>query len=226
MRPKIAVSIAARNTSEAIEMTRKAIDSGGDLVEIRLDFLEEEGSLQRIRRASKKQLIATFRSPRRPNISQLMEKKCAETLICAAKVGFDYVDIELETKNVKSLVDTLQKLKAKTIVSHHDYEATATEVELNRLVRTCRSTGASLIKVVTTATSLEDNLRLLAFIRKQSRKSRLICFAMGRNGILSRILSPIFGASFTFASLDDEQTVAPGQIPVEKMRRIYRDMGY
>lgn len=81
-------------------------------------------------------------------------------------------------------------------------------------------------KLVTTVRRVDENLRLLALTYEAKRKGRVVCFGMGRLGAQSRILSPIYGATFTFASLDEQRTVAPGQISVERMRQIYKDMGY
>ncbi len=55
---------------------------------------------------------------------------------------------------------------------------------------------------MTTAKTIEDNLTLLDFVSKASRRAKIVCFAMGEQGKISRLLSPMFGAFFTFASLE------------------------
>ncbi|MEM2960941.1 MAG: type I 3-dehydroquinate dehydratase, partial [Candidatus Bathyarchaeia archaeon] len=60
---------------------------------------------------------------------------------------------------------------------------------------------------------------------EMSKKTNLVCFAMGENGLLSRILSPLFGASFTYASLERGLETAPGQITISELREIYRRLG-
>jgi 3-dehydroquinate dehydratase len=44
---------------------------------------------------------------------------------------------------------------------------------------------------------------------------------MGELGKTSRLLSPIFGAFFTFASLEKGSETAPGQISIKEMRTAY-----
>jgi 3-dehydroquinate dehydratase-1 len=69
------------------------------------------------------------------------------------------------------------------------------------------------------ATTIKDSFRLLNLYDK-FKDCNLIAFAMGDYGIISRILSPFYGNSpFTYASL--EQSIAPGQLSVIEMRRIY-----
>jgi 3-dehydroquinate dehydratase len=48
---------------------------------------------------------------------------------------------------------------------------------------------------------------------------------MGKYGSLSRILSPLFGGLYTYASIRAGKEVAPGQISIENLRSIYTLMG-
>jgi len=226
MRPKIAVPIPARTVNEASRMVRKARRLGADLAEIRLDYLNRNEPIEKLAKIEPSPLIATFLSSRNRGARRTKEAKRIEALIAAAEAGFSYVDVEIETRNLRSVIDKLRKAGAKTIASHHDFTGTASHHELRKALQLCRGSGATLCKLVTMVRSLEDNLRLLALTREASRKSGLICFGMGELGIQSRLLSPIYGAAFTFASLDERTAVAPGQIPVSRMRRIYAEMGY
>ncbi len=77
-------------------------------------------------------------------------------------------------------------------------------------------TGSDVCKIVTTAVHPRDNLSILRFIEERSAETRLVSFAMGRHGIPSRVLSPLFGAEFTFASLTETSKTADGlQLPFE-----------
>jgi len=225
VKPKIAVSIPACTISEASRMVRKASRLGADLAEIRLDYLKREEPVEKIVGTGTMPLIATFRSSNNGGAQNLKGTERVETLIAAAEAGFDYVDIEVETRNLTAVINKLRNAGAKTIASHHDFTRTASDIKLKRVLQLCRSSGATLSKLVTTVRRLEDNLRLLALTREASRRGGVICFGMGALGVQSRIYSPIYGAAFTFASLDDGRSVAPGQIPLSRMRRIYAEMG-
>jgi 3-dehydroquinate dehydratase len=48
---------------------------------------------------------------------------------------------------------------------------------------------------------------------------------MGKAGRVSRLLSPIFGGFFTFASLGRGAETAPGQMSIEEMRAAYKLLG-
>ena len=48
---------------------------------------------------------------------------------------------------------------------------------------------------------------------------------MGEQGKVSRLLSPMFGAFFTFASLDQGNETAAGQMTIQEMRAAYDLLG-
>jgi 3-dehydroquinate dehydratase-1 len=72
---------------------------------------------------------------------------------------------------------------------------------------------------VTTARHTDDALRLLDLYEDTIGLNAVI-FAMGTEGVISRVLCTIVGnAPFTYASLDN--AVAPGQLTVKDMRKLY-----
>jgi 3-dehydroquinate dehydratase len=52
-----------------------------------------------------------------------------------------------------------------------------------------------------------------------------VCFAMGELGKVSRLLSPLFGGYFTFASFDRGSETATGQMTIQEMRDAYELLG-
>ena len=51
--------------------------------------------------------------------------------------------------------------------------------------------------------------------------ARLISFAMGHLGFISRVLCPLVGGDFTYASIEKGKESAPGQITVQELTKIY-----
>ena len=80
--------------------------------------------------------------------------------------------------------------------------------------------GADICKVVTTARCFNDNLTVLKLANRFTIDN-IVTFAMGEEGRLSRIMSPICGGYFTFASVTDGKESAAGQMPVEEINKIY-----
>jgi 3-dehydroquinate dehydratase I len=131
----------------------------------------------------------------------------------------------LSSPKLQSFVNQVKSLGAKCVVSFHDYFKTPSILELNRILEREVSSGADVYKIVTTAKKNEDNLTLLQFIQGAPIRKKPVCFAMGEKGKTSRLLSPIFGSFFTFASIEHGNETASGQMTVQEMRTAYELLG-
>ncbi len=215
MRLRICVSIMERTMQKTLRALNQLEKQDPDLLEIRFDLLKDTSSIAKIRRATDQPIIATNRRIGEGGFFSGREETRLQSLVQAAQVGFDYVDVELNTKNVSKFIDHLEKDGTRTIVSHHDHKTTPELSALESILKREKDVGADVCKIVTTAKSYEDNLRCLLFLNKHSKRTRLVCFAMGKLGIPSRVLSPIYGAYFTFASSGLGRETAAGQMPDE-----------
>jgi len=81
--------------------------------------------------------------------------------------------------------------------------------------------GARVAKIVTTARSLEDNWRVLGVNARWP--GRATAFAMGLPGRLSRILAPLMGGVFTYATVGEPS--APGQLTLAELLEAWRLLG-
>jgi 3-dehydroquinate dehydratase type I len=51
--------------------------------------------------------------------------------------------------------------------------------------------------------------------------TKMVAFTMGTQGFLSRVMSPLIGAYFTYGAVQKGVESAPGQLPVSDMLAIY-----
>jgi 3-dehydroquinate dehydratase type I len=143
----------------------------------------------------------------------------------AAREEFDYVDVELKTKDAPETVRQMKRQGARAIVSYHNEKLTHGEQALESILLKEERAGADVCKIVGTAKSYSDSLRCLRFVDKHARRVKLVCFCMGRLGIPSRILSPVLGGYFTFATIRPGQETAAGQIPIDELQALYKELG-
>jgi len=214
-----------RSVQNTLRVLRHLERDNPDLVEIRLDLMKTTSSISKIRDVTYRPIIATNRRRDEGGSFLGTEEARVGMLLRAARDGFDYVDVELKTKNATKLVRRLEHEGAKAIVSYHNGKTTPRLSALESILERERSAGADVCKIVTTAKSHADSLRCLSFVNKHARRTKLVCFAMGKLGIPSRVLSPIFGAYFTFASLGAGRETAVGQITVNSLRTVYKEFG-
>lgn len=225
MTPRICVSILPRNKLEALTLIAKAEKAKADLIEVRFDCFETSRNLTELVKSTKIPLIATIKLQSERGFFAGTETKRQETLVNAAKDGFAYVDIDLSSSEPQKMVENLSHLGAKSIVSYHKYDGALTISEMTKVLEKEISSGADICKIVTTAKTIEDNLTTLNFISTMPSRVKLVCFCMGENGRISRLLSPMFGAFFTFASLEEGNETANGQMAIEQMMVAYRLLG-
>jgi 3-dehydroquinate dehydratase type I len=222
---KVCVSIPPKTVEDALNLIEKADAQHADIIEIRLDRLTNHDRIVDIPGCSNTPLIATSKSTEQHGEFSVSETERQRLLIDAAQKGFEYVDVDLDTPNASKLVSKLQDVGAKPIVSFHDFHQTCSLPELYRILEEEIALGADVCKIITTAKYIEDNLLTLDFVSKASNKTKIVCFAMGELGKLSRLLSPVFGAFFTFSAIDENRKTAKGQITIQEMRQAYRALG-
>src|SRR5205823_2054835 len=81
--------------------------------------------------------------------------------------------------------------------STHDYHGVP--IDLTARVHAMRTTGAEVIKIAATLSSLSDNIPLLDLGAQSSRQSGMVLIGMGPYGLATRILAGRFGSAWTYA---------------------------
>ncbi|MFC1865071.1 type I 3-dehydroquinate dehydratase, partial [Chloroflexota bacterium] len=128
------------------------------------------------------------------------EARRIESLLQAVELGADIVDVELSTRNLDKIVQVVKK-RTKCLLSFHELEKTPPLDQMKEIVRRQLKAGADICKIITTAQELEDNLTVLQLI-SEFPEVKLISFAMGPLGFMSRVLCPLVGGEFTYASIE------------------------
>ena len=222
---RICVSILPRDNAEALGLIGRAEKAKADFIEVRLDCLETSRTLSELSESTKIPLIATNKLCSEKGSFSGTEAERQQTLLNAAKNGFEYVDIDLSGPKHKETIDKLKQIGSKPIVSFHKFDGPLSSSEMGNILKQEISFGAAVCKIVTTAKKIEDNLAVLNFISAMPSRMKLVCFCMGEKGKVSRLLSPMYGAFFTFASLDRGNETASGQISIQDMRTTYKLLG-
>lgn len=219
MKPWICVSVQAKTTEQTLEDITGIVDA--DLIEVRLDYKEEELDLVRIAEASSLPLVGTNRRPDQGGKAKESESKRIQILRKSVEAGFKYIDLESSTENLSQIVKELQEMGAKVIASYHDFENPLSYNEIEEKCEELAESGCDMTKIIGWANGIEDNIPYLAFNKKHPEN---LSFGMGAEGVISRIMAPLAGALYTYASLEDGKELAPGQVPLTQLREIYRSL--
>jgi 3-dehydroquinate dehydratase I len=219
--PRVCVSIAPDDAHSLLKNADQAFALGADYVEIRFDFVNPHllpEALQAARRV-KDRSVFTLRTKTQGGMFARSERDRLQWLRKLAEEEPMLLDIELDTlqKN-DDFADFLEDKRNPLLVSWHDFEGTPPIYTISDRLSEMR-TYSNYVKIVTTARSIDDSLRLLE-LYDTAIGLYPIFFAMGEAGVLSRILCTLIGnAPFTYASLD--KALAPGQLTVQQMKKLY-----
>lgn len=221
----ICIPITATTNEEALLKMKKSSPLA-DVIELRADYIRDI-SLGEIIGAKEGKLLITNRKMDEGGRFEGSENERVALLKEAVRLGVDYVDIELSTK--EALIEELllkirgNENRTKLIVSCHDFNGTSPESELKDRFDKCLETGADIAKIVTYANSVEDNLRVLNLIPYAKGKNKeIIAFCMGNSGRISRVMAPLLGSHLSFASLERGDESAPGQLTASELKEILR----
>ncbi len=219
------IALQAETPAELLERANTALRDS-TFFEFRLDSLPKPLlALPKIKEflASHREVTAIATCRRKANGGGFTGALVAqfEVLTKAAQAGCQILDLEIESaESAKAAQIThLRHTGAALLISYHDFTRTRS---LEQAADRIEAFKPDFIKVVSTARSLADNLAILRLIEDRSLSSHVVGIAMGEEGILSRVLGPRAGASFTFASFSEETETAPGQVDARSLREIYR----
>ncbi|MGA9510631.1 MAG: shikimate dehydrogenase [Candidatus Sulfotelmatobacter sp.] len=222
--PRVCVAVAASDPTELIEKAEGLIRDNS-FIEFRLDYISKPSlALPKIKHFLETHsgitVIATCRRTASGGKFRGSIASQLEILAKAAAAGCQLVDVELQTA-LKCKQEQLQKLRARAalILSFHDFRGTK---KLDETLEKMRAFPADFYKVVSTATTLADNVSMIQFLARESDNHSIVAVCMGEQGIISRVLGVRAGSVFTFAAVSPGEETAPGQVTAQELRSVYR----
>ena len=238
-----------RTESEILEQCSKAVNHQPDVIEFRADWydrLEQEDCLiellQKIRSAiGDIALLFTIRTAKEGGEKAISWEQYENLTMHAAQSEYvDLVDVEAffgckterldempaseladYTENkVVTLIKKLKTEKVGVITSNHDFHKTPSKEHMCARLVSMQKMGTDIAKLAVMPVEPEDVLALLDATLEVSRRKQtpVITMSMGAQGWMSRACGPLFGNCMTFACA--EKASAPGQIPIEELRKI------
>jgi 3-dehydroquinate dehydratase type I len=224
MNSKVCASVIGRNLAQVEKMIKRAEFEGADLIEIRFDYLGKELRAKSIRDLTPLPLVAANRPASQGGLYRGREEDRQKVLLDATESGFNLIDFEIDTPKIEKVMDSFRGRGVKLILSWHSSSSHSFE-EIKSKFMEMNALGPDIYKIVVTAKTLADNLTCLRFVSEASKTAEVICFCMGSLGGVSRILSPVFGGAFTYASTIKHKEAAPGQRTVMETKQIYKLLG-
>ncbi|HEY1657611.1 MAG TPA: shikimate dehydrogenase [Candidatus Sulfotelmatobacter sp.] len=222
--PRVCVAVSAPDAAELIGKA-DAVARDNSFIEFRLDHLSRPPvALPKVKQFLETHpgltVIATCRRAASGGKFRGSIASQLDILAKAAAIGCQLVDVELQTA-LKCKPERLQKLRthAGLILSFHDFRGTR---KLDDTLEKMRAVPADYYKLVSTATTLSDNVEMMQFLSREGDNQSLVGLCMGEQGVISRVLGVRAGSVFTFAATGAGEETAPGQISAQELRSVYR----
>ena len=222
--PRVCVPVTGVDASDVIRKA-EALVRDNPFLEFRLDYLSQPATaFPKIRRFMEfhPHVVAVATCRRAAHGGKFRGSLASELdmLSKASAAGCQLLDIELQSAS-KCKPAQLQRLRggAGLIISYHDFRGT------RRLAETLEKMTvipADFYKMVSTATTLYDNVTMMKFLEKYGDRHSLIGICMGEQGIISRVLGVRAGSVFTFGAVSPDEKTAPGQVTAQELRSTYR----
>ena len=215
----VCVAIGVETLPEALALVAQE-SSCADVIEIRLDCLDDRQPAP-FCGATETPLLFTNRPDWEGGNFTGAETERISFLETAVDCGAAYLDCELRAPE-----ESLDCLRKKTLASNtelilswHDFKSTPSKEVLYDTLVSMRDQGADIGKIVTTAHTHLDVLRVLSLQETATElEFPLIAFCMGRPGVISRLATVELGGYMTYCSPSKIRGTAPGQISRNHLR--------
>src|SRR5437870_10488815 len=213
---KICVPVCVSRASELAGAMKRAAEVG-DLIELRLDYLERnecDAAAIFVREYASRAdgpIILTLRSPNQGGQASIDDEARRSFWRSLADLPTNcFADLELDLVNDFTRADQTTALDWRRVIcSHHDFKGVP--VNLEELYERMSATPASIIKIAVQANDAIDCIPVFRLLDRAQREGReMIGLAMSPAGILTRILGPSRGSFLTYGSLDYASASAPG----------------
>lgn len=231
---QICVSLVEKKLSDIIVSSVNCKSKGADIVEIRLDHLDEPlgesllDNLSDIRMNVDLPFLITVRPTFEGGQYSGNEDDRISLINYAISKKFDFIDIELSMDDEKrrQLIANAKEAKVKSIISSHDFMTRPTKEEILDKITACNDSKGDYAKVVCDCQSIDDvqNILWAAMVVKNMKLPYSI-MGTGPYGHITRILGPVMGSEIVYSSLDFGLKAQAGQVPISSLRGIWDILG-
>ena len=209
----ICVTLSQPTHEALIHQHHQVADQGVELVELRVDLMQQDPDVFRLIENRPTPVVITCRRKEDGGAYVGGESQRRNILLSAIAAGAEYVDVECDTASAIPPSGS-----TKRIVSYHNFQETPEN--LDQIHAQLLACDPDIVKLATLAKSPKDNIRMLELVRESPVSTTAFC--MGSFGLVSRVLTGKYGAPWTYASASEAEVVAPGQLSYETMIRRYR----
>lgn len=214
---KICSIVVGDSLEEFLDNLNK-VQQVSNFVELRVDYIKDLSIeyLDIIKKHTIKENIFTCRSINEGGKFIGSKEELKSIIYKANELQFNHIDIEI------SMLENINfdNKNCKIIGSYHNFNNTPSYNELLNIYNNIKQYDfVDVVKIATNVINDNDNIELVKLLI--NRDKDIIVLGMGEKGKIIRIISPLLGGYLTFASINDNNISALGQISLNDLINIY-----
>jgi 3-dehydroquinate dehydratase-1 len=214
-----------------INGSKRCKEMGADLVELRLDYLQQPipDAIRMLKDGIRLPAIITIRPETEGGNFKGSEQDRIQMLEEAIKAKFDYVDIEVKTEKepLQKLIKMCNENNVIPILSYHNFESTPPSEEVFNHLKKCIDLGGKIAKVAVTMKVFEDIVEIFKACELAKKNDfEFVVIGMGVLGYETRIHAPLLGSKIVYTSLERGKEAVKGQIDLETLKKKWELLDY
>jgi 3-dehydroquinate dehydratase/shikimate dehydrogenase len=215
---QIIASVFAETRDQVARIAAKAAMAGADWLELRLDRWPKGTDLAPALGTVRLPVLVACRTPEDGGHYRGTLSERRELLSHALMAGASGIDLEGWETWAPPVGRTRLRL---FIRSFHSF--TGVPKELLAIRDRLHALPGGVAKIAVTAHDLADAAPVLDLLTQtDQRQHPTVAFAMGRTAWPVRVLACALGSPYVYASVEEGEDTAPGQVPVALLAGIYR----
>src|SRR5262245_54110527 len=208
----ICVTIAQGSRRLALADMLNAAAMGADLLEVRLDCIEQDPDPKELLNARRKPVIFSCRRAADGGSWKGSEDARITLLKTAIIAQPDYCEIEVDAADQIRRFGTVQRIISYTNLSE-------TPSDISEIYEEARKKDPDIIKLTCRARTPEEAWPLVQLLAKPPVPT--IVVGLGRPGVMLAVLGRRIGAPFTLAALERGMETFPGQPTISDLEKVY-----
>ncbi|MFC7405311.1 type I 3-dehydroquinate dehydratase [Georgenia alba] len=227
--PAVIVPVLGRTTAEVRGQVAGVAGLPVDLLEWRVDHLADlrdvVADLAAVRadvdRLTGRPLLATVRTAVEGGAAELTDTEYGTVISALARSGAaDLLDVEHGRASAGEAIAAARASGLPVVLSAHDVVGTPSAEAMTDLLRAMRAAGGDVVKLAVTPHRTADVVALLEATATFAAEPGppAITMAMGRLGVVTRLVGHLFGSVATFATAG--RASAPGQPDLADLRAV------
>ncbi|MBN2395930.1 MAG: type I 3-dehydroquinate dehydratase [Candidatus Atribacteria bacterium] len=225
-KPILTVTVLDEDIDRILSFSKKAMESGADCVEIRVDKIKTNQEVKELIQKADFPYILSSRSKMVNGFFEGSEKERVERQIVAIEAGATIIDIELTTDSQlrDEVIRTAKNYHTPLLIGFEDMQKMPAIGKILSSLKEIEDLGADIAKFAVRTSCYEEALDVLKVANwaKDLIDIPFAAIALGESGLFSRPLALLMGSSMTYCAIESGGPLK--QLSIKQVRNVLENL--